>query len=118
MLKRFNVIFDYSKSMLYLKPIIGFNTPFEHDMSGLTYYAAGPDLDHIFVESVDEGSPGEEAGIRRNDEIVAINFRPVNKMTIQQIDDLFRSRDGRGILLELCRDKVNEAVFLKLKRRI
>jgi len=118
MLKRFNIIFDYANGVIYLKPNMAFKERFDHDMSGLGYYSAGPQLDHVFVETVDEGSPAEEAGIMTNDEIVAINFKPVNKMTIQQIDDLFRSRDGRGVLLEICRGKTYETVVIKLRRRI
>lgn len=118
MLKRFNIIFDYANGMMYLKPNMAFKERFDHDMSGLGYFSAGPQLDHVFVETVDVGSPGEEAGIMANDEIVSINFKPVNKMTIQQIDDLFRSRDGRGVLLEICRGKTYETVVIKLRRRI
>jgi len=117
-LKRFDVIFDYQNGEMYLKPNYNFKETFEHDMSGMSYHAGGKNFDHLIVEKVDEGSTAEEMGVRPLDEIVSINFRPVSKMSLQQIDDLFKSRDGRNILLELYRDKITDRVVLTLKRRI
>jgi len=117
-LKRFDIIFDYQNNAMYLKPNSYLKEVFEHDMSGLSYHAAGENFDHLIVEKVDAGSSAEEVGIQAEDEIISINFKPVNKMSMQQIDDLLKSRDGRTILLELYRDKETARVLLTLKRRI
>lgn len=118
MLKRFDMIFDYQNSVMYLKPNLHFKEKFEHDMSGMSYHAGGKNFDHLIVEKVDEGSTAAEMGVQAQDEIISINFKPVNKMSLQQIDDLLKSRDGRTILLELYRDKITDRVVLTLKRRI
>ena len=117
-LKRFDIIFDYQNSMMYVKPNFNISQSFEHDMTGLSYHAAGKNLDHLVIEKVDEGSPAEELGILENDEIISINFKPVSQMSLQQIDELFKSRNDRSILLELYRDKITGRVLLTLKRRI
>jgi hypothetical protein len=117
-LKRFDIIFDYQNKVMYLKPNLNLKQPFEHDMTGISYHADGKDFEHLIVEKVDVGSVAHEMGIQADDEIVSINFKPVSKMTMQQIDDLLKSRDGRTILLELYRDKATERVLLTLKRRI
>lgn len=117
-LRRFDIIFDYQNNMMYLKPNVNLKQTFEHDMSGLSYHADGKDLDRLVIEKVDEGSPAEEMGIQENDEIISINFRPVRQMSLQQIDDLLKSKDGRSILLELAREKITGRVVLTLKRRI
>lgn len=118
-LKRFNIIFNYADGEMYLKPNLNFKEPSEHDMSGLGYYLLGSDYSHLVVETVDKGSPGDEAGIVVDDEITTINFRPVNKLNMQQIDDLFRSRDGRSVLIEICRNKTTYiTLVMKLRRRI
>ena len=118
-LKRFNIIFNYAEGVMYLKPNLNFKEPSEHDMSGLGYYLLGKDYQHLIVETVDKGSPGDESGIEVDDEITAINFRPVSRLNMQQIDDLFRSRDGRSILIEICRKKNTYITLaMKLRRRI
>lgn len=117
-LKRFDIIFDYQNKLIYLRPNLNFNQSFEHDMSGMSYHADGKDFGRLIIEKVDEGSAADEMGIRSQDEIISINFKPVNKMTLQQIDELFKSKDGRTVILELSRDKIKERILLTLKRRI
>ena len=118
MLKKFTVVFNYSGGEIYIKPTVGFKAPFEHDMSGLQYYAAGDNYEHIVVERVEPGSPGEEAGICEDDEITAINFKPVADMTLEQIDQLLKSRNNRSLLIDLYRNKTTERTVITLKRRI
>ncbi|RYZ94721.1 MAG: peptide-binding protein [Sphingobacteriaceae bacterium] len=117
-LKRFKIVFDYSGNALYLKKASGFNAPFEHDMSGLEYYTTGENRKHIIISRVEPGSPGYEIGIEKDDEIVAINFKPVWQMSLEQIDNLFRSKEGRNLLLEIYHDKKYDKVVLTLNRRI
>lgn len=116
-LKRFDVIFDYPDNVLYLKKGPLFDEPFEHDMSGLEYYATGNFL-HIIIGRVEPGSAGDLIGLEKGDEIMSINFKPVAKMTLEEIDSIFKSRDGRGILLEIFHDHRYDKVILTLKRRI
>jgi hypothetical protein len=118
LLKKFNMIIDYQNGFLYLKPNTHFHDPFEQDMSGLEYYATGKDYKHIIISNVERGSAGDDIGLQNGDEIVSINFKPVSKMTIQEIDDVFRSRDRRSILLEIFHDKQYDKVIIILKKRI
>jgi S1-C subfamily serine protease len=117
-LKRFNVILDYPDSALYLKPGSTYNDPFEHDMSGLEYYAAGDHLERIVISRVEPGSAADEVGLEHDDEIISINFKPVSRMSLQDIDELFKSKDDRSLLLEVYHDKRVDNVVLTLKRRI
>jgi hypothetical protein len=119
LLKKFDIIFDYPDSVMYLKPRSGFSRKDEHDMSGLVYYAdVLDDLQHIFIYQVEPGSAGEAAGLLPNDEIVGINFKPVSPMSLQQIDNLLKSADDRIVLLGIFRNKKYINVMLTLKRRI
>lgn len=117
-LKRFTIVFNYSGNEIYIKSNAQFKTPFEHDMSGVQYYAAGENYKHIIVDRVEPGSPAEEAGICKDDEITTINFKPVADMTLEQIDQLFKSRDNRSLLLGIYRDKTANKVIITLNRRI
>ena len=118
LLKRFDAVFDYSHNALYLKPSRNFKEPFEHDMSGLEYYAAGDGFKHIFISRVEPGSAGDAIGLQRDDEIVAINLKPTADMSLEQVDDIFRSQNNRNILLQVYHDKRYDNVILTLKRRI
>lgn len=117
-LKKFFVVMDYHNGVMLLKPNYKFKEPFEHDMSGMEYYATGDDFKRIMVSRVEPGSAADEAGITANDEITAINLKAVKKMSIVDIDNLFKSKPNRSILVEIYRDKKFEDVVLTLKRRI
>jgi hypothetical protein len=117
-LKRFMVIFDYADNALYLKPNAFFNEPFEHDMSGIEYYGAGEGFKHLIISRVEPGSAADEVGLEKDDEITAINFKPVADMTIEQIDDILKSKDQRSLLLEVYHDHKFDRVIITLKRRI
>ncbi|OOQ59970.1 aspartyl protease family protein [Mucilaginibacter pedocola] len=117
-LKRFVLVFDYANKMLYLKPRTNLKEAFERDMSGTEYYAGGENLDRVVISRVEPGSAGDDVGLLKDDEIVSINFKPVANMHLEDIDRLFRSGDGRGVLLEIYRDKKINRLVLTLKRRI
>lgn len=117
-LKRFILIVDYPDSALYLKPFADLNAPFEHDMSGLEYYRAGDDFGHVVISRVEPGSPGDVVGLEPGDEITAINFKSVAKMTLEDIDAMFKSSPERSLLLVIYHDKKYDNVIITLKRRI
>ena len=117
-LKRFDVVFDYYNSMMYLKSNQLYKDPFEYDMSGIEYYATGPNLDHLIISRVAPGSPAAEVGLEKGDEIVTINLKPISKMNIEDVDNYFKSKHERSLLLEIFHDKKFDKVILTLKRRI
>lgn len=119
-LKRFDIVFDYNHSHIYLKPNYYYRQAFEHDMSGLELLAGGEGLKRIFIARVEPGSPGAEAGLVPGDEIVSVNLRPVKEMDMEEIYSLFRSGKERGILLNVLRaeEKKPQLLIIYLKRRI
>jgi len=117
-LKRFTVIFDYPDNIIYLKPNTYFGAPFEHDMSGIEYYAAGEGFKHLIISRVEPGSAADEVGLEKDDEITAINFKPVADMSLEEIDNLLKSKNDRNLLLEIYHDHKFDRVILTLKRRI
>jgi len=117
-LKRFTVVLDYHDNAMYLKPNLTYSEPFEHDMSGMEYYAGGEGLKHIIVSRVESGSPADEVGIEKDDEIVSVNFKSLQKMSLEEVDALFKSKDERSLLLEVFHDHKYDKVIITLKRRI
>ncbi len=117
-LKRFALIIDYPDSAIYLSPGPDMNAPFEHDMSGLEYYSTGDNYNHVIISRVEPGSPADEVGLEKDDEIMSINFKPTADMTLEQIDGIFKSQNDRSLLLEIFHDKKYDDVIITLKRRI
>ncbi|WCT12226.1 aspartyl protease family protein [Mucilaginibacter jinjuensis] len=117
-LKRFTLIIDYQNNAMFLKPGKDFKNTFEHDMSGLEYYADGNDLHAVIINRVEPGSAGDLTGLQKDDIILNINFKPVADMSIQEIDDLFKSGPDRSLLLDIYRDKKRYRYILTLKRRL
>lgn len=117
-LKKFTITLNYHDHVMYLKPAQRFAEPFEHDMSGIEYFSGGEDFKHLIIHRVEPSSAGDLAGLMKDDEILSINLKPVSQMMLDEIDDIFKSRDKRTILLEVLRKKKYLNIFLSLKRRI
>lgn len=119
-LRRFEIVFDYNRSAMYLKPNSSLKEKFEHDMSGMELYYAGKEFNRLFVLRVETASAAFEAGIEKNDEILAINLKSVTELTREEIDALFRSRDDRSFIIDILPhgSKKSERSILTLKRRI
>ncbi|MFA4867450.1 MAG: aspartyl protease family protein [Pedobacter sp.] len=117
-LSRFNIVFDYEDKSMYIRKGSQFNRPFEHDMSGLEVYAQENKSLHYYVSRIEPGSPAEIAGVMVDDEIVSINFVPVANYKLNEINTLFKSADGKNIILTIYRN--NELIIrvFKLKQRI
>lgn len=117
-LRRFNVVFDYPNLSMYLKPNSNFRTPFDHDMSGIEVYMDPNNKKHVFIGRIEPGSPAEKAGFLEQDEIVSLNMRVIGEYSLEDISKLFKSDDGRTILVEIVRNNRNLIKLLRLKRRI
>ncbi len=70
LLRRFNCILNYEKREFYLIPNNHFREPFDYAYSGLELYLINGE---ITIGDVAKGSPGEKAGIREGDIVLAIN---------------------------------------------
>lgn len=70
LLRRFNVILNYDKREIHLKPNSHYNDLFDYAYSGIElYYING----QIIIGDVAKGSPAENAGLLEGDIVVSIN---------------------------------------------
>lgn len=69
LLRRFNLIINYPQRDIYMIPNSHFRERFDYSYTGLGIYLENGE---IVVEDVMPGSPGEEAGFRSGDVIMAI----------------------------------------------
>lgn len=117
-LNRFNVTFDYPNQIMYLKKNSRYTEPFEDDMMGIEIYMEEGPPSRYLITRVDEGSVAQKAGILPNDEIIALNFKPIDSYTVDEIANLFKARDGNAILMECWRKDQRIIKLIRLKKRI
>ncbi|RZK55687.1 MAG: peptide-binding protein [Pedobacter sp.] len=117
-LRRFDMTYDYPNNAIYFKPNQGYNSPFDHDMSGMEVYTDPDDNKRYFIGRIEPESPAEKYGFKEQDEIIVIDFKIAELYSLEEITKLFKSDNGKTILLEIIRDNKNIIKLLKLKRRI
>jgi len=119
LLKRFNLVIDYPHHALWLKPNRLFRDPFEHDMCGIDLLATGPNYRRYIILKIHPGSPAAAAGIRPDDELLAINLLPTSNISLTEISRILHSTNGRMLFLLLRRsDGELYTTQVKLQRQI
>lgn len=107
-ISRFDVILDYKKKKLYLKPNANFDQPFEFPLSGISLRK---DDQAIYVYNVQENCPAYELGIRKGDRIISIDQN--NSGDIQTYRELLK-QEGKTVLVKL-KNSSGETVEVNLK---
>ncbi|MET3113106.1 hypothetical protein AAKU52_000827 [Pedobacter sp. CG_S7] len=118
LLKHFDLTIDYTNRSIFLKPNSFSRMTFEHDMSGMEVYIQDVDKKHYLVGRIEQDSPAEKVGILPNDQLVSINFKPINEYTLDEIDLILKAGDGKRVIIQLIRDDKLIYKILILKRRI
>lgn len=104
-LRRFNIILNYAKGDIFIIPNRHFNETFDYSYSGIELYFING---LIVIGDVARGSPGEAAGLKEGDEVIAINknfSQNLNQYKIalqvpgEKVKIVFR-RDGRLMEVE------------------
>lgn len=116
-LRRFRLILDYSRQRIILEPNKHLAELVEADMSGFEFVAEGEGLKKLTINEVIANSPAAEAGLQDEDELTAINGRPVTEFSLEQIRQLFK-QVGKEYVLQLKRGSQALQVKLKMRRLI
>lgn len=67
------------------------------------------------VAEVREGSPAHQAGILKGDEVTEINNKPAYRYSLAEIAELFSSKAGRRVMVEIQRDGISTKKRLILR---
>jgi C-terminal processing protease CtpA/Prc len=111
-LRRFKVVFDYSRQQMILEPNRHFSEPYEYDMAGILLVVEGAGFR---VKQVLEDSPATAAGLREGDLITAVNGRA--DLTLEELRQMFM-RKGRSYRLSLKRGDEKVQTRIRLTRLI
>jgi hypothetical protein len=116
-LRRFTVVFDFSRQQIILDPNSNFNSDDVADMSGLSISAGGPNLRKFEVTAVQPGSPGAEGKIQPGDVIAGIDDEAAADMTLEDVRNLFR-QVGHKYKLLIERNGQTRTVAIQMRRMI
>lgn len=114
-LSRFRVIFDYHEKVIYLKKATGYSESFKFNSAGLNVLAVGEELNSYFVTDIIKDSPAVKAGLKKGDEIIAIDGKPAFFYTLTDVNAIFRGPRGRVLVLIIRRDGQLTRKELRLK---
>jgi hypothetical protein len=114
-LSRFDIILDYMRKKIYLKPHKNYNKAFKHDKSGLIIFSYGKDLNQYYVKDVIPLSPAYLAGIKKGDVIKKINFWSYKYWSFGAINKLFQKKEGKKIKLVVERKGIKKKIFFRLR---
>ncbi len=117
-LKRFTVVIDYSNNKLYFKKNKYYKNDFEYNMSGLELIAVGEGLNTFVVDDVRPESPADKAGIMIGDTINKINGVNAINLDLNDLHNIFRSKEGKKIRIKILRDGTVARKVFRLKRLI
>lgn len=114
-LSRFDVIIDYVREQLYIRPNNKFKKQFKFDKSGLFIAASGNQLNQFTVFDMIPDSPAGEAGLKVGDRLKTINGFPANFFTLAQITRKLQKRAGKKIKLKIVRkgERIKYVFYLK-----
>jgi hypothetical protein len=88
-MSKFKVLLDYDHDRIILEPNGTFREPMDNASSGLKIIGEGKDYRTFRVREVLENSPGTEAGLQKDDLIIAINERPAAELTLTKLVEQF-----------------------------
>jgi len=116
-LRKFSVIFDYTRRRLILEPNARYTEQLEYDMSGMSLRAYGEGLKTLRVYQVLDNSPASEAGLRVGDEVSSINGESASKFTLEKVLQMMK-QPGREYKLLIKTASRTRLVMIKTRRLI
>ena len=114
-LQMFNVVLDYPRAHMYLRPGKTYGKGYDLNMAGLVYKTNRDGTLDVF--DVIHDSPAERAGMRAGDLIVAINGMNAISISPADVEALF-VQEGKKVKLTVERDSKRIDFTLSLRRII
>lgn len=114
-LRRFTLHLDYKRRQLLVTPNRALGEPFDIDMTGALLESRDDTFSRLVVHAVLDDSPAARAGIRKGDELHAIDGRAVTPAQLDEIRRMFKQPD-RTFELTVVRDGRERIVPVTTRR--
>jgi hypothetical protein len=115
-LRRFRVIFDFSRESLILEPNSALTQPYRYDASGIRLRSTGEDLHEYVVAGIVEDSPAA-ARLLEGDRLIEIDGKPAKTLSLGEILEILKC-DGGTAQLKIQRGARSIEVSLALRQLI
>jgi predicted metalloprotease with PDZ domain len=116
LLEQFVCTFDYERRKLYLEPGKRYGEPDHFTRAGVQFMRSG---DIVRAMQVLPGSPAAAAGLKDDDEVVAIEGKPPLSYSPDELDTLFdEGAPGRKVAVRVTRDGKPKELKITLKDMI
>lgn len=99
-LDRFRLILDYPHKRIVLEPAAPLDRRFDYDKSGVMLATPGPPYTIFRVEAVADASPGQAAGLRVGDRLIAVNGRPAAGFTLSTLRTMLQEKRKLRLTIE------------------
>ena len=116
--RRFNVVIDYQNKRIILRKNSSYKEPFRYDMSGLEFGSIVAGLPFYKIVSVGVNSPAAESGLLENDELKSINGRSAQFLSMPEITEMLRNKEGKTIRVTVLRNGEKVKVKFRLRRMV
>jgi hypothetical protein len=98
-LRRFNTIYDYARSVMILEPSVEFGTPFKGRKTfGVTFLSEGADYTIFRVTGVRKDSPAEAAGFKKDDIVTTVDDRPAAELHLADLRQMLTTDGAKHTL--------------------
>jgi PDZ domain/Aspartyl protease len=94
---KFKLFLDYKRSRIILEPTSSFGDPFNQAFAGISVIAEGKDYRTFRIIEVLENSPASEAGLLKDDVIVAVDGEVTEKLSLTRVKDLLERAEERRL---------------------
>jgi C-terminal processing protease CtpA/Prc len=95
-----------------------FREPFEYNMSGISFRTIASVFNVFEISDIVAGSPGDEAGLKEGDILLAIDNKSTFTMNLGEINRLLSTNAGSKVNLLISRDGKRQLVRIKLRKLI
>lgn len=103
-LERFNIVINYMKQEIYLKPIRNLKKKFRYNMSGMELISFGPDLQNFIIFEIIKNSPAEKAGLKVGDVIKKVGVFSASKYTLYDLETTLSKKPGKSLKIKILRE--------------
>ena len=112
-LRMYNLTLDYENKMLYLEKDHTYAPNFQINCSGIDVQLS-KDKKKVLIHQVFDDSPASEAGIQLNGELIKINGKTMNEVTLADVKKILK-QEGEKVDLIIAQEGGEKSFSLKLR---